>query len=179
VADAPKKMAKEAIAALRARGLRVAMITGDHQKTAEVIARQLGLDEFVAQVFPDQKLEIVKEWQAKGKRVAFVGDGINDAPALTQADLGIAMGTGSDIAIEAGQIVLVGGGPEKVSDAIALSQKTYRTIKQNLFWAFFYNVAAVPLAAIGLLNPVIASAAMAFSSVSVVLNSLRLRNLKL
>ena len=179
VADALKKMAKEAIVRLRSRGLRVAMITGDHQRTAEVIAKQLGLDEFSAQVFPDQKLEIVKQWQRNGERVAFVGDGINDAPALTQADLGIAMGTGSDIAIEAGQIILVGGGPEKVSDAIALSQKTYRTIKQNLFWAFFYNVAAVPLAAAGLLNPVIASAAMAFSSVSVVLNSLRLRRIKL
>ncbi|MBI2484991.1 copper-translocating P-type ATPase [Candidatus Uhrbacteria bacterium] len=175
IADVAKPKAKEAIAALRKRGLQVTMLTGDHQRTAEAIGRQLGIEDIVAQVLPEDKLLRVKERQANGEKVAFVGDGINDAPALTQADLGIAVGSGTDIAIEAGQVVLVGGGPEKVVEAIRLSQRTYRTIKQNLFWAFFYNVFSIPLAAAGLLSPVIASAAMALSSISVVMNSLRLK----
>ncbi len=179
IADAPKPQAKESIAELRRMGLDVVMVTGDNRKTAEVIARGLGIEQVEADVLPGTKLEVVKAWQAKGKRVAFVGDGINDAPALTQADLGIAMGTGTDVAIEAGQIVLVGGGPEKVVAGIKLAAATYRGIKQNLFWAFFYNVIAIPLAALGLLNPLIASAAMAFSSVSVVLNSLRIKRAKI
>ena len=179
IADAPKAQAKESIAELRRMGLDVVMVTGDNRKTAEVIARGLGIEQVEADVLPGTKLEVVKAWQAKGKRVAFVGDGINDAPALTQADLGIAMGTGTDVAIEAGQIVLVGGGPEKVVAGIKLAAATYRGIKQNLFWAFFYNVIAIPLAALGLLNPLIASAAMAFSSVSVVLNSLRIKRAKI
>jgi len=174
IADVAKDEAKAAVERLRQRGLEVVMITGDHTRTAEAIGRQIGITNIEAEVLPDQKLAIVRRFQADGKNVAFVGDGINDAPALTQADLGIAVGTGTDIAIEAGQIVLVGGGPEKVVEAIALSRATYGTIKQNLFWAFFYNVAAIPLAAAGLLNPIIAGAAMAFSSVSVVLNSLRI-----
>jgi Cu+-exporting ATPase len=179
IADAVKPGAKETIERLKQKGIGVVMITGDQKQTAEAIARQLGIEDVRSQVFPDQKLEIVKEAQSRGQKVAFVGDGINDAPALTQADLGIAVGSGTDIAIEAGQIVLVGGGPEKVIQAIEISRRTNRTIKQNLFWAFIYNVIGIPLAALGLLNPVIASAAMAFSSISVVLNSLRLKRMKM
>lgn len=175
IADAPKPTAAEAVRRLKQRGIRVLMITGDHRDTAQAIATQLGIDQFEAEVLPDQKLAIVKRYQQEGNHIAFVGDGINDAPALTQADLGIAVGSGTDIAIEAGQIVLVGGGPEKVEQAIVLAQRTYRNIKQNLFWAFIYNVVGIPAAALGLLNPIIASAAMALSSVSVVLNALRLR----
>lgn len=179
IADELKPMAKETIADLKQKGIGVVMITGDQIRTAEAIAKRLGIEDVRAQVFPDQKLEIVKVAQSKGQKVAFVGDGINDAPAITQADLGIAVGSGTDIAIEAGQIVLVGGGPEKVIQAIGLSRRTNRTIMQNLFWAFIYNTIGIPLAAIGLLNPIIASAAMAFSSISVVLNSLRLKRVKL
>jgi P-type Cu+ transporter len=179
IADAPKPTAKAAIEELKRMGREVVMVTGDNRRTAEAIARELGIQQVEADVLPGSKLEVVKVWQAKGKRVAYVGDGINDAPALTQADLGIAVGSGTDVAIEAGQIVLVGGGPEKVVAGLKLASATYRGIKQNLFWAFFYNIAAIPLAALGLLNPLIASAAMAFSSVSVVLNSLRIRRAKL
>jgi P-type Cu+ transporter len=179
IADAPKASAKAAVAELKRMGRQVVMVTGDNRTTAEAIASQLGIESVEAEVLPGSKLEIVKAWQHKGKRVAFVGDGINDAPALTQADLGIAMGTGTDVAIEAGQIVLVGGGPEKVVRGLKLASATYRGIRQNLFWAFFYNVAAIPLAAFGLLNPMIASGAMAFSSVSVVLNSLRIKRAKI
>lgn len=178
IADTLRQEAKKAIAELNRMGLNTVMITGDHRITAEAIAREVGITQIHAEIMPDQKLSIVKETQTKGEHVAFVGDGINDAPALTQADLGIAMGSGTDIAIEAGQIVLVGGGPEKVVTAIKLSRRTYSTIKQNLFWAFIYNIVGIPLAALGLLNPIIAGAAMAFSSVSVVLNSLRLRRFK-
>lgn len=175
IADAPKEHAAQTVKDLQNMGLEVMMITGDNHRTARAIAKQLGIERFEADVLPEKKLEIVKLEQARGKHVAFAGDGINDAPALTQADLGIAIGSGTDIAIEAGQIVLVGGGPEKIYQAIILARQTYKTIRQNLFWAFFYNVVAIPLAAIGLLNPMIASGAMAFSSISVVLNSLRLR----
>ncbi len=175
IADEPKEHAKETLALLGQRGLDVFMITGDNQRTAEAIAKELGITSFEAEVLPGEKLDLVKKEQKKGRRVAFVGDWINDAPALTQADLGIAVGTGTDIAIEAGQIVLVGGGPEKIPTAIQLAGKTYGIIKQNLFWAFIYNIIGIPLAALGLLNPMIASAAMAFSSISVVLNSLRLK----
>ncbi len=151
------------------------MLTGDHTSTAQAMAKQLGLKSVISEVLPGGKLAEVQRMQKEGKKVVFVGDGINDAPALTQADLGIAMGSGSDIAIEAGQMVLVGGGPEKVVAALKLTNDTYRIIKQNLFWAFIYNIIGIPLAAFGLLNPIIASGAMAFSSVSVVFNALRLR----
>jgi Cu+-exporting ATPase len=176
IADPVRPTSAPALAALKKMGLQTSMLTGDHARTAEAVARALRIDRVHAEVLPDQKLDLVKSAQAEKQKVAFVGDGINDAPALTQADLGIAVGSGTDVAIEAGQIVLVGGGPEKVVEAIELAQKTYRVIKQNLFWAFIYNIIGIPLAVLGLLNPIIAAGAMAFSSVSVVLNSLRLRN---
>lgn len=161
----------------RKMGAKTVMITGDNKQTAEAIAKEVGITKFHAEVMPADKLRLVKDAQKDGQ-VVFVGDGINDAPALVQADLGIAMGTGTDIAIESGQIVLVGGDPMKIPEAIMISRKTFSVIKQNLFWAFLYNSLGIPLAALGLLNPMIAAGAMAFSSVSVLLNSLRLRRIK-
>ncbi|OIO18431.1 MAG: copper-translocating P-type ATPase, partial [Candidatus Magasanikbacteria bacterium CG1_02_32_51] len=175
VADILRETAKEAIKKLQDKNIQVYMITGDHQKTANAIAKELGIDNVLAEVLPQNKSEEVKKLQAQNKVVAFVGDGINDAPALAQANLGIAMGGGSDIALETGNIVLTNSNPLKVYEAIMLSKKTFLTIKQNLFFAFFYNVIAIPLASIGLLSPMIAALAMSMSSVSVVVNSLRIR----
>ncbi|MBK8975120.1 MAG: copper-translocating P-type ATPase [Planctomycetes bacterium] len=179
VADAPRPTAREAVARLRDAGIALALVTGDNRRTAEAVARELGIDAVFAETLPGDKSTHVAELQRRGRRVAFVGDGINDAPALTRADLGIAIGTGTDVAVDAGDVVLVSGDPARVPLALALARRTYRTIAQNLFWAFFYNVAAIPLAAAGYLDPMIAAAAMAMSSVTVVSNSLRLRRTKL
>jgi len=175
VADTLKPTSADAVASLRQLGLRPVLLTGDNETTARAVAAELGIEEVVAEVLPSEKAEVVERLQAEGRVVAMVGDGVNDAPALAQADLGLAIGTGTDVAIEASDLTLVSGDLRAAADAIRLSRATLRTIKENLAWAFGYNIAAVPLAAVGLLNPVLAGAAMAFSSVSVVANALRLR----
>ncbi len=177
--DNIKEDAVSAVKKLKAMGIETYMITGDNLKTAESIGKQVGIDHVVAEVLPGDKAEHVKNLQEKGKKVAFTGDGINDAPALAQADLGIAVGTGTDVAIETGNIVLMKGSPLKVVTALRLSRFTYRIIKENLFWAFIYNILFIPVAALGLLNPIFASAAMSFSSVSVLLNSLRIKRVRI
>ena len=186
LSDTVKSEAKSAVAALHKKGLKVIMLTGDNRSAANYMARQVGIDEVIAEVLPHEKAEKIRELQKQGRKVAMTGDGINDAPALAQAEVGIAMATGTDVAIESAGITILNGDISKVAQAFTLSRATMRVIRQNLFWAFIYNIIGIPLAAGALyplfgifLNPVFSGLAMAGSSVSVVSNSLRLKTRKL
>ncbi|MEM5673631.1 HAD-IC family P-type ATPase [Bacillus cereus] len=179
VADTVKESSKAAIQTLKEIGIEVYMVTGDNKRTADAIAKLVDLDHVYAEVLPEDKAKIVEDLQKQGKRVAMVGDGINDAPALAKADIGMAIGTGADVAIETADVTLVGGDLSHIPKAIELSRKTMKNIRQNLFWALFYNAIGIPVAAAGLLEPWVAGAAMAFSSVSVVTNALRLKRVKI
>ena len=179
VADTLKEHAEDVVKGLKAEGVQVIMLTGDNERTAKAIGAKVGIERIIANVLPGDKAKVVKELQAEGKVVAMVGDGINDAPALAQSDIGIAIGSGSDVAKETGGIILVKDDLRDVIKSIRLSRATMKKIKQNLFWAFFYNTAAIPIAAFGLLNPMIAAAAMSISSLSVVTNSAMLKRVKI
>ncbi|MFN4215858.1 MAG: HAD-IC family P-type ATPase, partial [Brevinematales bacterium] len=174
LSEALKEDARQTIGVLHRLGVRTVMLTGDNRMTAKTIADRLGIGEFYAELLPGDKIDLIQKMQAEGYRVAMVGDGINDAPALKQADVGIAIGTGTDVAIEAADIALVSRSLLAVYRAFVISRKTFDKIKQNLFWAFFYNVIAIPLAMTGNLHPLVAEVAMAFSSINVVINSLLL-----
>ena len=179
VADVLKENSIIAVNELKKMGYQIAMLTGDNLNTAQAIGRQAGVDRIIAEVLPDGKASQIKELQQQGNVVAMVGDGVNDAPALAQADLGMAIGTGTDIAIASAPITLLNGDLQGVAKAIRLSNQTMKTIRQNLFWAFFYNIILIPAAALGFMNPMLSAAAMAFSSVFVVTNSLRLKNARI
>lgn len=179
VSDTVKETSKRAIQRLKNMGIEVIMLTGDNERTAKAIGGEVGVNQVIAEVLPEQKAEEIKKLQGAGKKVAMVGDGINDAPALAVSDIGMAIGTGTDVAIEAADVTLIRGDLNSIADAILMSRKTMRNIKQNLFWAFAYNTIGIPIAAAGFLAPWVAGAAMAFSSVSVVLNALRLQRVKL
>ncbi|MDW8063541.1 MAG: heavy metal translocating P-type ATPase, partial [Candidatus Caldarchaeum sp.] len=179
VSDVVKPSASEAVARLKQMGLRVMMLTGDNAKTAKAVAAKIGIDEAIAEVLPHQKSETIQALRNEGRRVAMVGDGVNDAPALTAADVGIAVGSGTEVAVESADIVLLSEDLRKIPTALSLARKTMQKIRQNLFWAFVYNIVLIPVAATGFLNPVLAAVAMALSSVSVVTNSLSLKTTKL
>ena len=179
VADTVKPEAAEAVAALLANGIQVVLLSGDNRRTAEAVARLVGIGRVIAEVLPDDKVAVIRQLQSEGQVVAMVGDGVNDAPALAAADIGIAIGSGSDVAKETGSIILIRDDVRDVVAAIQLSRATMRKIKQNLFWAFIYNSIGIPIAAFGLLNPILAAAAMALSSLSVIVNSALLKRVRL
>jgi Cu+-exporting ATPase len=179
VADTVKPEASEAIAMLKSRGIKVVLLSGDNQRTAQASGRQVGIERVIAEVMPEDKVKTIQGLQKDGEVVAMVGDGVNDAPALAAADIGVAIGSGSDVAKETGSIILIRNDVRDVAASIELSRATMRKIKQNLFWAFFYNTIGIPVAAFGLLNPILAAAAMSLSSLSVVANSAMLKRVRL